>query len=111
MGDFQKGLCDCFDDCGICFCSFFCPCIQFGKNMHALDEENNFFLCCCGWLVLGSTGHICSAVFGTWARQKIRKAKGHNMDDHSAIIDFFLVYCCAPCTLAQEAHEVGLGKN
>ena len=39
MSDFKAGLCGCCEDCNICLCSFCCPCVQFGKNVHAMHES------------------------------------------------------------------------
>ena len=39
-GDFQESLCGCFDDCGICFKSFFCCCCQYAEKIQLIRKQN-----------------------------------------------------------------------
>src|SRR5687767_421115 len=39
--DFNKGLCECCDDCNLCLCSFCCPCVQFGDTVERLRRRED----------------------------------------------------------------------
>ncbi|PAA46184.1 hypothetical protein BOX15_Mlig027302g1 [Macrostomum lignano] len=84
----------CFDDCGICLLSFFCPCYVFAKNSQAVGE--NCVLCC-----------LCSlcipCIVGTYVRSRIREVQGI---DGSIVNDFCCWFFCSFCALVQEAQEV-----
>uniref|UniRef100_A0A1I8FPH0 Zf-ANAPC11 domain-containing protein n=1 Tax=Macrostomum lignano TaxID=282301 RepID=A0A1I8FPH0_9PLAT len=47
MGEFQHGLCGCFDDCGLCIITYFVPCYTFGKNAEAVGDS--CMLCAWAW--------------------------------------------------------------
>ena len=32
MGEFKQGFCGCFDNCGLCIFTYFCPCIVWGQT-------------------------------------------------------------------------------
>jgi len=96
MADWQNGLFGCFNDCGICLCSYFLPCYQFGKNAEALGE--NCLLC--GAVSLFGVPFL---VFGALQRQKLRELKGI---EGSMLGDFAAVWCCPICAIAQMGQEL-----
>ena len=38
VGEWRHGLCNCFDDIGICIIAYFVPCVTFGQNAEAIGE-------------------------------------------------------------------------
>lgn len=47
----SDGLFGCFGNCGVCICSFFCPCVQYGRNVRILGDGEMvpncaIFFCC-----------------------------------------------------------------
>jgi Cys-rich protein (TIGR01571 family) len=99
MADWQNGLFGCFNDCGICLCSYFLPCYQFGKNAEALGES--CFLC-----GVASLFGLPLLIFGALHRQKLRELKGI---DGSIIGDAAAFFCCPVCAIAQMGQEVQSG--
>jgi len=109
VGEFQAGLFDCFSDFSLCMCSFCCPCVQFGKNLEALESSDWFldkscFLNGLVYYVMIQLGvallHTPVAIFHTLARQEIRKKK-HLVIEDTVVSDFFTVWCCPWCALQQ----------
>ncbi|BAS87191.1 Os03g0830300 [Oryza sativa Japonica Group] len=39
----STGLCDCFDDCGLCCTTCWCPCITFGRVAEIVDRGSTSF--------------------------------------------------------------------
>ena len=97
-GEWNKGLCGCFDDCGICIMTYFCPCYMFGKNAEAVGES-----CCLCCLCYGGPFNLAAKVA---VRTKIRAQKGIAGTIAGDIA--YHVFCtwCATC---QEAQELKLG--
>mmetsp|Transcript_64058 Transcript_64058/g.74476 ORF Transcript_64058/g.74476 Transcript_64058/m.74476 type:complete len:118 (-) Transcript_64058:206-559(-) len=97
--EWNQGLFGCFGDMGTCFMAWCCPCIQFGQNKHAIDNNNSCFLCGLVYCLCSPVGIILQIL----ARGEIRdkyKIKG------SFISDCLCTCCCGCCTLAQEGHEL-----
>ena len=61
MGEWQKGLFGCFENCGICIITYFVPCLTAGRNAEAVGES------CVVYGILSILGPI-----GIWSRSKIR---------------------------------------
>jgi len=99
MADWQNGLFGCFNDCGICLCSYFLPCYQFGKNAEALGHS--CFLCGLASL-LGLPLVICGAMH----RQELREQKGI---DGSFVGDLAAYFCCPLCAMVQMGSEIKAG--
>ncbi|PAA66558.1 hypothetical protein BOX15_Mlig016327g1 [Macrostomum lignano] len=95
MGEFQHGLCGCFDDCGLCIITYFVPCYTFGKNAEAVGDS----------CMLCALGMACGLGFilGPIVRGKIRERQGI---DGSFIGDFCVWFFCGLCALIQEGQEV-----
>ena len=98
VGQWQHGLCGCFDNCGLCIISYFVPCYTFGKNAEAVGE--GCCLCCCLY-----TLPIANIIAAFQIRGKIREQKGI---EGTACNDCLMIWCCPFCALVQEAQEVQL---
>jgi len=94
--DWSHGLFGCFDDCGTCIVTWFCPCYTFGKNAEAVGES--CILCGLAFYV-PLVDLFCMANI----RGKIREQHGI---DGSFVSDLLLSCCCPLCTLVQAAQEV-----
>ncbi|PAA46916.1 hypothetical protein BOX15_Mlig033169g1 [Macrostomum lignano] len=94
-GEFQNGLCGCFNDCGLCVITYFVPCYTFGKNAEAVGQS--CVLCGLG-MFFGFA--IC---LGPFIRGKIREKQGI---DGSCCGDVLTWWFCSFCALMQEAQEV-----
>jgi len=104
--DWNASLCGCFDDCESCMCSYFCPCVQFGRNMEAAGLGENC-ACCCGFCVLGGLSWILGCVKRGEMREKFN-IEGSGCED--CCYWFFLPFCA----LSQEARELksrGIGEH
>eukprot|EP01090_Pellita_catalonica_P017438 TRINITY_DN5263_c0_g1_i1.p1 TRINITY_DN5263_c0_g1~~TRINITY_DN5263_c0_g1_i1.p1 ORF type:complete len:116 (+),score=2.73 TRINITY_DN5263_c0_g1_i1:78-425(+) len=101
--DFNEGLCECFNDCEICLCSFCFPCVQVGRNMGedtGIGEGD-----CCTWSFLYILANVVGAacIVHLIERGRVREHFGIKGD---VIGDLMCVLCCAPCALAQEGREI-----
>eukprot|EP01089_Gocevia_fonbrunei_P020566 TRINITY_DN76_c0_g1_i2.p1 TRINITY_DN76_c0_g1~~TRINITY_DN76_c0_g1_i2.p1 ORF type:complete len:104 (-),score=9.38 TRINITY_DN76_c0_g1_i2:205-516(-) len=95
MGDWQEGLFGCFSDIESCLCSCFCPCVQIGKNIEAVDGDG-----CVLWAILYM---FLPCIIGTVERGKVRQKYSI---EGSVISDLFCSWCCGCCAMAQEAREI-----
>ena len=90
----QNKLCGCFGDCKICILSFLLPCYIEAKNAEYFGES------CTQVCLLSAIG--CS--FRPVLRWRTRVHVGV---EGSMVKDLFYALFCPPCTLAQEAQELG----
>eukprot|EP00029_Vermamoeba_vermiformis_P003241 TRINITY_DN1362_c0_g3_i1.p1 TRINITY_DN1362_c0_g3~~TRINITY_DN1362_c0_g3_i1.p1 ORF type:complete len:121 (-),score=7.70 TRINITY_DN1362_c0_g3_i1:60-422(-) len=102
----RSGICDCYQDCGICALSYFCPCIQFGLNAKKLKKGGCCTCFCWGfwwwWLyVLACIGGPILA--GCCLRTDIRKKFGIG---GNKCADCCCHVWCSCCAIAQEAREL-----
>ncbi|XP_064597883.1 uncharacterized protein LOC135464385 [Liolophura sinensis] len=95
-GDWQHGVCGCFDNCGLCIITYFCPCYTFGKNAEAVGDS--CCLCCLCYLI-----PIADIIAVISVRGKIRNARGIS---GSCIGDLCIHFFCHLCALVQEAQEI-----
>lgn len=72
--------------------SFFCPCIQFGRNAESLGES-------CFLYALSQFVPLLNLYCRVSVRGRIREQKGI---EGSCFKDLLCAWCCAPCSLAQE---------
>lgn len=92
MGEWQHGLCGCFDNFGICIITYFVPCVTAGKNAEAVGES------CCLYGFLSMT---CVGLWSmTMVRGKIRQAKGIEVSKgsgaaHLSCFRKYNIYCCS----------------
>ena len=73
--------------------SFFCPCIQFGRNAEALGES-------CVMYALSQFVPFLNLYCKTMVRGRIREQKGI---EGTCLQDLLCSWCCYKCTIAQEA--------
>lgn len=99
-GEWQHGLCGCFDNFGLCIVSWLFPCYRFGKNAEAVGED--CLLCGIGFLV-----PVLDLFLGAHIRSKIRESKGIQ---GSFVGDLIMYFCCPLCALVQESQEVAGGS-
>lgn len=95
-GEWQHGLCGCFDNFGLCIVSWIIPCYRFGKNAEAVGES--CFMCGLGFMV-----PVLDLFLGAHIRSKIRESKGIQ---GSFVGDLIMYFCCPFCALVQEAQEL-----
>ena len=95
-GDWQHGLCGCFDNLGVCIVTYLVPCYTFGKNSEAVGD--NCLLCGIAYIFWPI-----DLIFGTLTRGKIRERRGI---PGTVVKDFLYHFCCPCCALVQEAQEV-----
>ncbi|GFN95042.1 cell number regulator 13 [Plakobranchus ocellatus] len=96
MGEFQHGLCGCFDNFGLCLLTYFVPCYTFGKNAEAVGDS----CCLCG---LAYFVPIVDLVALVTVRGKIRESR--NIEG-GCCTDLLTIIFCHLCALVQEAQEV-----
>lgn len=97
MGEWQNGICGCFNNCGMCIFTYIVPCYTFGKTAESVGEG----CCLCGFLLLIPLVNLFSVCN---IRGKVRESKGI---EGSAVGDFFATFCCPFCTVVQAAQEMG----
>lgn len=82
--EWETGLCSCFEDCGICCCVWWCPCVEMCTISSALEEK---WQCCLCWSVCNQYGSSpCLAPIRTKTRVMMG-VKG----------DVCMDWCCAAC--------------
>lgn len=81
--------------------SFFCPCIQFGRNAEALGES-------CMTYGLSQLVPLLNLYCRVTIRGRIREKKGI---EGSCIKDLLCAWCCGPCSLAQEGQVSFITSN
>ncbi|XP_077989897.1 uncharacterized protein LOC144444357 [Glandiceps talaboti] len=92
----SHGLFGCFGDCGLCICTYFCPCVTAGRNAAAVGKS-----CCCHALCtfFPILGMICQA--------GVRGAIRRERDIMGTPCGDCCVHCfCVCCALMQEAQEL-----
>ncbi|CAG8570997.1 8418_t:CDS:2 [Funneliformis caledonium] len=94
--EWKHGLCDCFNDCGLCCCTCLFPCVTFGQNAEKLG--GSCFVYGCLYACIGLPW-----LFGCLKRQEIRS--NQNIDGN-ACGDCCTHFFCGPCALIQEAQQL-----
>lgn len=95
-GDWNHGICGCFDDCGTCIVTYFIPCYTHGKNAEAVGES--CLLCGLSLMV-----PLLDLFTMTSIRSKVREQHGIA---GSMVGDLLLSLCCPLCSLVQVAQQV-----
>ena len=94
MSGYSSGLCDCFQDCGVCLTVAFCgwSLVPTACNWAGARQEN-CSLC-----------HCCALAHPLWARASIKRRLGVPSSDYFA--DYCLYCFCFPCATCQDAREL-----
>ena len=117
---------ECCDDTSsdVCWCGFFCPCIQFGKN-----QENAGFGSSLSWMLgfcaplivmsilaqatdcpqLATVGQVVTAVI--CARQRMAWERKYSIPGGSLLLNFLYYFFCVGCVVCQEGREVALRRS
>ncbi|TKW19187.1 hypothetical protein SEVIR_4G004200v4 [Setaria viridis] len=99
----SSGLFDCFDDCGLCCLTCWCPCITFGRVAEIVDRGETS----CGTsgamytLLAYLTG--CQWIYSCSYRSKMRAQFGLPEDP---CCDCCVHFLCEPCALCQQYKEL-----
>jgi len=96
MGEFQHGLCGCFDNCTLCIVTYIAPCYVAGKVAETLGEN------CVLHAVMTILGP-CGIYFRAKARGMIREQKGI---EGSFGMDCLMHWLCPLCALVQDSQEI-----
>ena len=87
----------CFSDCRLCLMSFFCPCVQIGRNAEYFGEN----CCTVGFLSL------CGLPYGPIIRNRLRAQR----DIKGSMTTDVCCWICLPwCSLTQESREIKEAK-
>ncbi|CAN6297163.1 unnamed protein product [Urochloa humidicola] len=99
----SSGLFDCFDDCGLCCLTCWCPCITFGRVAEIVDR---------GATSCGTSGALyallayftgCQWIYSCTYRSKMRAQFGL---PENPCCDCCVHFCCEPCALCQHYKEL-----
>ncbi|CAL4936890.1 unnamed protein product [Urochloa decumbens] len=99
----SSGLFDCFDDCGLCCLTCWCPCITFGRVAEIVDR---------GATSCGTSGALyallayftgCQWIYSCTYRSKMRAQFGL---PENPCCDCCVHFCCEPCALCQQYKEL-----
>ena len=102
-GQWSSGLLDCFDDCGLCCVTCWCPCITFGRVAEIVDR---------GATSCGTSGALyallayltgCQWIYSCTYRAKMRAQFGL---PENPCCDCCVHFCCEPCALCQQYKEL-----
>ncbi|KAI3945614.1 hypothetical protein MKW92_032095 [Papaver armeniacum] len=99
----SSGLSGCFDDCGNCCLTCWCPCITFGQISEILDRGSS----ACGFN--GALHAIiciltcCTCIYSCLYRNRFRKT--YNLEG-SSCTDCLIHSFCEPCSLCQQYREL-----
>lgn len=115
--DWSFGLFDCFDECGVCCCAVWCPCVVFGKNKQRLNHLQSRGTPLAGG---GESGDGDCAIYGcllipncAWILQTGNRAdvRAHYSISGGTPEDCLSSTFCRPCALTQESREIELEEN
>lgn len=97
------GVFNCFDDCGICVYTFFCPYCQLGQSLEDAGEQS------CAVSCLLSCCIPCWYPIATSSQQETvdKKMGGQGMGYGKALLCQF---CCGPCSVCRFARAVKKAK-
>ncbi|KAK9793177.1 hypothetical protein WJX73_006652 [Symbiochloris irregularis] len=97
----KSGLCDCFDDCGICCFGTFLPCVLYGQNAEKITGESCFGHCLTMYLVQALCG--CSCCITGPVRNRLRAQQQLKED----CCGDWCTHCwLQPCAICQEARQL-----
>jgi Cys-rich protein (TIGR01571 family) len=100
----DKDLCSCFDNCGICCLGTWCPCCLYGMVKANRFQGGGGTVCLHACLYSILTGCFClNTCIASSQRSDIRREYDIRGD---SCADCCVHLCCAPCALTQEYNEV-----
>ncbi|CAI7790102.1 unnamed protein product [Closterium sp. NIES-54] len=103
MGSWTTGCFGCFEDINVCCCSFWCPCVAFGRIAEIVTDGNvDAQEACMIWCFVDAC-LLAACVYSFGFRTKLR-AKYNLPGD--TIKDFFLDWCCGFCSFSQQYREL-----
>uniref|UniRef100_A0ACD5WH11 Uncharacterized protein n=1 Tax=Avena sativa TaxID=4498 RepID=A0ACD5WH11_AVESA len=102
-GAWSSGLFDCFDDCGLCCLTWWCPCITFGKVAEIVDRGATSCGTAGALYALLATLTGCQCVYSCTYRAKMRAQ--YALPDEPCC-DCCVHFCCEPCSLVQQYKEL-----
>ncbi|KAK2183162.1 hypothetical protein NP493_322g02055 [Ridgeia piscesae] len=98
MGEWQHGLCSCFDNPKLCIITYFIPCYTAGKNAEAIGKN------CLVWGCLS----MLAPCFLAMVRSDMREQKSI---EGSFLMDIVMSWFCGLCVVIQMGQEVGGGAQ
>ncbi|PWZ52595.1 Cell number regulator 7 [Zea mays] len=101
----SSGLCACFDDCGLCCMTCWCPCVTFGRIAEVVDRGATSCAAAGAIYTLLAcfTGFQCHWIYSCTYRSKMRAQLG--LPDVGCC-DCCVHFCCEPCALCQQYREL-----
>lgn len=99
----SSDLMDCFDDCGVCCLTCWCPCVTFGRVAEIVDR---------GATSCGTSGALytllacltgCQWIYSCTYRAKMRAQLGL---PEAPCCDCCVHFCCDACALCQQYREL-----
>ncbi|CAI5530760.1 unnamed protein product [Closterium sp. Naga37s-1] len=103
MGSWTTGCFGCFEDINVCCCSFWCPCVAFGRIAEIVTDGNvDAQEACVIWCFVDAC-LLAACVYSFGFRTKLR-AKYNLPGD--TIKDFCLDWCCGFCSFSQQYREL-----
>ncbi|KAJ1292847.1 hypothetical protein BS78_01G021500 [Paspalum vaginatum] len=99
----SSGLFDCFDDCGLCCLTCWCPCVTFGRVAEIVDRGATS--CGTGGALYALLAYLtgCQWIYSCTYRAKMRAQFG--LPDVPCC-DCLVHFCCEPCALCQQYREL-----
>jgi len=98
--DFSTGLCNCFDDCGVCFVTWMFPCITVAQNQAMLAQREST---CCDYCCTCTHNHS-TVILEYMVRQHIRSKYGFEQGHECG--DCMVTICCLPLVICQHNREL-----
>ncbi|CAF1196345.1 unnamed protein product [Didymodactylos carnosus] len=96
------GLFGCFEDCGICFYGWCCPCCLYGQNASKIDGSS-----CIGSCSLWLSLYMCNFMWCTHKDTRRRLRHKYGLPESGFCdSDCCTSFCCHNCALCQEAREL-----
>lgn len=93
---YRTGLCDCFEDCGVCLSVCCCSWTMCPSALNWADSRQEPYSLC----------HWCAITHPVWTRANIRKLNGIKEDNYCC--DCCLYLCCFHLATCQDSRELKL---
>ncbi len=99
------GICDCFDDCGICCYGCWCTSCLYGENAVQIDGSDYDDAC---WAFITSGRNPLAFVELMDNRRTLREK--YSLPEEPCN-DCTVIFCCLPCAVCQAARELKFWNN